>query len=404
MTGPVTSGGELDQALAALRLVDHHCHGVLTTDLDPAGFDALISEGGAPPEGTNFDTPAGLAIRRHCAPVLGLLPHAHPSDYLARRTELGHEEVTRRFLAGSGTGWFCVDTGFTPQGLTTPGELAAAARGQAREVVRLESVAEQVVADGVEPGEFAAAFATALEFALRERRAVGVKSIAAYRTGLAVDPRVPGHAEVSVAVARWQERDGLDGQTGRWRLDDPVLERVLLQVAVDAGLPIQFHVGFGDSDIRMHRADPSLLTDWLHTHRVPVMLLHCWPFHRQAAFLAVVHPHVHLDVGLTLHHVGPGRATAVLAEAMELVPFGKLLYSSDAYGVPEFYHLGALAFRTALGRVLGERVNEGEWSMADALRIARMIGARNAARVYGLDIGSPGTTAQGRDGGNRRRG
>ena len=73
-----------------VSLVDHHCHGVASGELDRAGLEALISEGGAPPDGeTNFDTPVGLAIRRHCAPLLDLEPHAPVEEYLARRSELG---------------------------------------------------------------------------------------------------------------------------------------------------------------------------------------------------------------------------------------------------------------------------------------------------------------------------
>jgi predicted TIM-barrel fold metal-dependent hydrolase len=163
-----------------------------------------------------------------------------------------------------------------------------------------------------------------------------------------------------------------------------VLIRATLAAAVELGRPIQFHIGLGDPDIRMWRVDPTLLTDWLHRHRVPVMLLHCWPYQRQASYLAAVHPHVHLDVGLALHFVGPTRAAAVLAEAAELAPYGKLLYSSDAFGLPELYFLGALTFRRALGSLLTERTAAGEWSVPDAYRIAAMVAHENATRVYEL--------------------
>src|SRR3954453_17023584 len=196
-----------------------------------------------------------------------------------------------------------------------------------------------------------------------------------------LDPRRPAPAEVEGAAARWLARDR---GSGGWRLDDQVLVRHLLWTAVDLGLPIQFHIGYGDAAIRMHRVDPSLLTDWLHLHRTPVMLLHTWPFHRQAGYLASVHPHVHHDVSLILHNVGRGRGAAVLAEAMEVAPFTKLLYSSDAYGLAELYHLAATGFRAALGQVLEERVASGEWSAADARRIAGLVAAGNARRVYAL--------------------
>jgi predicted TIM-barrel fold metal-dependent hydrolase len=167
--------------------------------------------------------------------------------------------------------------------------------------------------------------------------------------------------------------------------------RHLLWTAVDLGLPLQLHTGFGDHDIRLHRADPALLTDWLHrtAGTIPVLLLHCWPYQRQAAYLAAVFEQVYLDVGLTLHYVGPARAGAVLAEALEITPFRKLLYSSDAYGVPEFHHLGALAFRQGLAGLLQERVDADELALPDALRIARWTGRDNALRVYRLQTDGP---------------
>jgi predicted TIM-barrel fold metal-dependent hydrolase len=384
MTAAVHSA--VEEAVFAQPLVDHHCHGVTTGELDRAGFEALISEGGTPPAGaTNFDTPLGLAIRRHCAPVLDLEPHVQPERYLARRCELGGAEVTRRLLATTGTARYCVDTGFRSGALTTPGELAALAGGRGHEIVRLEPLAEAVAARGVDPTGFEASVTDALHAAVGASGAVGVKSIAAYRVGFELDPERPGPDQVTAAAADWLGAGPRGG--GEWRLDHPVLTRALLWAAVDLGLPIQLHVGFGDADIGMHRVDPSLLTDWLRRHRVPVMLLHCWPYLRQASFLAAVHPHVHLDVGLALHHVGPIRAAAVLAEAAELAPFGKLLYSSDAFGVAELYQLGALSFRRALAGLLAERVTAGEWSLPDAVRIAAWIGQHNARRVYRLDGG-----------------
>lgn len=374
--------GPVHEALAALPLVDHHCHGVVTTDPGVERFESLITEGDAwPGSGISpFDTPVGVAIRRHCAPVLDLPRHAPAAEYLARRAELGRREVNRRFLSAAGTDVFCVDTGYAPDDVTTPAELAAAAgTATAHEVVRLESVAESVAAQGVEPGEYATAFRAAVRDAVERRDVVAVKSVAAYRTGFDLDPSRPSDADVTAAAARW-----LNATEAGPRLEDPVLVRHLLWTAVDVGLPLQLHVGFGDADIRMHRADPTHLTDWLHltSGTIPVMLLHCWPYQRQAAYLSAVFEQVYLDVGLTLHHVGPARARAVLEEALEVTPFRKLLHSSDAYGVAEFYHLGALTFRHGLAGLLQSRVETDELSLPDALRIARWTARENALRVY----------------------
>ena len=110
-----------------------------------------------------------------------------------------------------------------------------------------------------------------------------------------------------------------------------------------------------------------------------MLLLHCYPYHRHAAYLAAVMPHVYLDIGLAIPHVGR-RGAAVLAETLELAPFHKLLYSSDAYGLAELYLLAAVGFREGLEEVLdGLRIGG-----ADADRIASMILRDNARRVYAL--------------------
>ncbi|MEU5310246.1 amidohydrolase family protein [Streptomyces sp. NPDC021562] len=379
MTGPVR------EVLDALPLVDHHCHGAVTADLTAPQFAALLTEGEAWPGVSPFDSPVGIAVRRHCAPLLGLDRHAPAADYLARRAELGWREVNHRFLRAAHAEAFCVDTGFAPHPVTSPAELAGAAGGTAYEVVRLEGVAEEVAARGVEAGEYAGAFRAAAEAAVRRPGVVAVKSVAAYRTGFDLNPVRPTYAEVTRAAALWLADGG-------GRLTDPVLTRHLLWTAVALGLPLQLHAGFGDSDLRLHHADPALLTDWLRltTGTVPVLLLHCWPYHRQAAYLATVFEHVHLDVGLALHYVGAARAQAVLAEAMEITPFRKLLYSSDAYGVAEFHHLGALSFRQGLAGLLQDRVDADELSPADAVRIAAWTGRENARRVYGLPASDTG--------------
>jgi hypothetical protein len=74
----------------------------------------------------------------------------------------------------------------------------------------------------------------------------------------------------------------------------------------------------------------------------------------------------------------------VLAEMLELTPFGKLLFSTDAYGLPELYLVGAELFRRALGALLDRWTGEGAWSRPDAERVAALIAAGNARRLYSL--------------------
>lgn len=366
-------------------LVDQHCHGVVRADLAPGAFAALLTESDAPPApGTSFlDTQLGFAVRRWCPPVLGLDPHCPPGRYLARRRELGAREVTRRLLRASGIGTFLVDTGI-PGDLTTPGELAAAAGGTGHEIVRLESLAERIADTAPAAGAFAASVAEAVRDAART--ATGFKSVAAYRCGLDFAPGPPAPGETEAAAGAW-----LAGRRPGDRLTDPVLVRHLLWTAAGTGLPLQLHTGFGDPDLDLHRCDPLLLTGFVRAVRptgCTLVLLHGYPYHRGAGYLAHVFPHVYADIGLAVSHTG-ARAAAVVAEALELVPFGKLLFSTDAYGLPELYLVGARLFRRALEELLDRWVAEGAWSRPDADRVATLVCAENARRVYRLGAGRP---------------
>jgi hypothetical protein len=376
---------ELLPCVADQALVDHHCHGVLGRDADQATLESMLTEGAGWPGGSVFDSAAGFAFRRVCPPVLGLPPHAELSDYVTRRAELGVTEVSKRFLTAAGMSWLCVDTGFTPEPLTSPAELGGLAGASAREIVRLERVAEDVAAAGVGAGGFADAVRSALATRTAAPGVVGLKSIAAYRTGLDLSPDRPTDAEVSAAAGRWLAAAAA-GPAGPPRIANETLQRFLIWSGVDLGLPVQFHVGYGDSDVDLDRCNPLLLTPLLRTIEptgVPVMLLHNYPYQREAGYLAQVFSHVYVDAGLATHNLG-ARAPALLAEALELTPFGKFLYSSDAFGLPELYYLGAALFRSALSVFLRSGLEEDLFTERTAARLARMLGADNAKRAYQL--------------------
>ncbi len=368
---------------AGLALIDHHVHGILSGELNAPDVESGLMESTAPaPPGTTaWDSQLGFTVRRWCAPVLDLDPLVPAHEYVRRRLELGSTESARRLLTAAAVDTWLVDTGYQSDALTTPDELTALSGTPAREVVRLESVAERVIRSGID----AAAYADAVTSAVRAAAAgaVGFKTVAAYRGGLALDPARPAPAQVATAAGRWLHAVAAGSPA---RLEDQVLVRHGIWAAVDTGLPLQFHAGFGDTDSRLADSDPALLHDFLLASQpsgTPVMLLHCYPYHRQAGALANLFPHVYMDVGVALNHVG-ARSAAVLAEALELTPFHKMLYSSDAFGLPELHYLGAAGFRRDIAAVTAAFVAEGLWSATDAARVADMIGAGNARRVYQL--------------------
>ncbi|GIX14305.1 MAG: amidohydrolase [Paracoccaceae bacterium] len=365
------------------RLIDHHCHGVTLAALDRAGFEALMSEAhrpGSPAFVSQFDKPLGLVLRRHCAPVLGLEPMASPEAYLARRMALGPAEASRRLLAAAGVSAMLIDSGHRAEEILDCAGMAELAGVPSHEVVRIEAVFEAAAGQG----DPLRAFAETL--AARAATAVALKSVVAYRSGFAIEQTRPGAAELSVALARWQRAC----EAGRVRLEDPVLLRhalwVALELAAERRLPIQLHVGVGDRDVVMPRCDPGWFVPFIEeaeARGVPVMLLHCHPFERECAWMAEVWSNVHVDVGFTLNFTGPS-ALRPLRDLMEMAPFAKQLYSSDAFGLAELHLLGRVQFERALTRILSDWIAAGDLPLAEAERIAAMIAWENAARVYEL--------------------
>ena len=120
-----------------------------------------------------------------------------------------------------------------------------------------------------------------------------------------------------------------------------MLLRFGLHQALRLGKPLQFHVGFGDRDCDLHKANPLHLLDFLRqSGDTPIVLLHCYPYEREAGYLAQAFNNVYLDGGLSVNHLG-ARAPAFIARLLELAPFRKIVYSSDGFGPAELHYLGA---------------------------------------------------------------
>ncbi|MCV7331110.1 amidohydrolase family protein [Mycobacterium cookii] len=363
--------------IAGVPLIDQHAHGCWLGAGDRLRFENALNEANTAPLAdfdSGFDTQIGFAVRAHCAPLLGLPEHAEPHDYWRRRSQLTEAELARVFLQAAGVSDWLIDTGYA-NGVADVSQVAELSNGRAHEVVRLEQVAEQAAKAA---GDYASAF----EQILRQRTAavVGTKSVLAYRGGFDGDLSEPSAAEVAEAADRWRD-------SGGQRLTDRVLLRFGLHQALRVGKPLQFHVGFGDRDCDLHKANPLYLLDFLRqSGDTPIVLLHCYPYEREAGYLAQAFNNVYLDGGLSVNHLG-ARAPAFIARLLELAPFRKIVYSSDAFGPAELHYLGTTLWRKGIDRVLSGFVDNGDWSSADAARVVDLIAHVNAERIYRLDAG-----------------
>ncbi|MFH8631638.1 amidohydrolase [Streptomyces lydicus] len=337
-------------------LVDQYSHGAVHGELGLGSFEShlagAVGAHGPAPAGTSyFDSFTGLAIRRWCPPLLGLEPHCPPARYLARRREVGAYQAGRLLLRGSGIGTFLLEAG-TPSELTSATEMATAAEARAHEVVRLEPLAEQVADTSGSVDSFIGYTAEALYAAAQH--ATAFASGAGY-----CDGHAPEAGEVRRAADRW-----LRARRPGDRLAEPALVRHLLWSAVATGLPVQLHCPDPQRLAAFLRATTGLGSD--------LVLLPAAPHHRRAAQLAAAHAHVYADTG--------PRPEETLPHA----PFGKLLFSSGARGLPELYVTGARFFLRAMERLVREWTGEGVCGPEDGRRIVEMIAAGTARRVYRL--------------------
>jgi len=364
----------LAEHIENVPLVDHHVHGCWLQAPDRAQFENGLNEANTQPLAgfdSAFDTQLGFAVRAYCSPLLGLPRHADADTYWDRRCEHSESDLAGLFLAEAKASNWLVDTGFAA-GVADLDALADLSVGHVHEIVRLESIAEDAITAS---DDYATAFTRLLHE--RARTAIATKSILAYRGGFDGELSEPAPTEVAAAAQRWRDSPGS-------RLTDRVLLRFGLYQALRLGKPLQFHVGFGDRDCDLHSTNPLYLLDFLrNSGDTPIMLLHCYPYEREAGYLAQAFNNVYLDGGLAINYLG-ARSASFIGRLLEMAPFRKILYSSDGFGPAELHYLGAQLWRTGIRDTLQRFVGAGEWAERDAIRVVDLIAHENARRVYGL--------------------
>src|SRR2546428_361962 len=225
-----------------------------------------------------------------------------------------------------------VDQGFSSAESFTLHEQQRATGIPQREIIRLETLAETLVKTANDPREWFAATRAALRAGI-EGGAVGVKSICAYRASLELEPVDTDTLGVAFSALRLRDERG---QSVRL-VGDSLCHALLFEAAQECqqlDVPLQVHCGFGDPDEDLAQTSPlglrPLFVD--PTYRgLRIALLHCYPYHREAAYLCAVFPGVYMDLSLTIPFAGLEGFRA-MRETLGLCPTSKLLYASDAGG------------------------------------------------------------------------
>jgi predicted TIM-barrel fold metal-dependent hydrolase len=400
------AGGSRPHPLGDLPLADHHCAGLLSGWAQVGGGQWpawRASFTGAARTGSQArDVPGLLAYRHFLTALAGLLdvagedgpPDPRAAEELerqvaARRDQLaaaGPGAYLRRLLDHAGTAAVLVDTGAGGDQPLEVAELEEAADRPVHQIVRLERLAEELLAPGAPTARSLARFLGGFEERVgtaMERGVVALKSIAAHRGGLWLFTE-------STQADRRRAFANLDKAAQAARFEDavllPFLVRRAAELAATRQVPLQFHTGVGDEDVYLPHADPALLWPLLRDPRTedcPVVLLGCYPYVGAAAHLAGTYPQVHMDLSPVVGLAEP-IAARLVSEALGLCPPGKLLAGSGGRAYPESHWWGATVWRRALARVLRAEVAAGGLDDAAARDTARRILATNATRLYRL--------------------
>src|SRR5215213_829035 len=374
--------------LTQVPVVDNHCHGIL---LDQA-FGDLASWRGAFTESTDpgmaRDHIATTAFYERLTRTLSGFLACEPGEQAVFEARTGKDgrEFAATLLRGANIDTLLIDTGFPPPQEVLPvAELGALGGCGAEPMLRLEVLMERLLGEN----DSLAGTEEALDAALQDVRAQGyvaLKSIAAYRTGLDIREWPREDAEDSFREYK------SDAEAGSARLVHQPLLDTLLHVAfaraARQGIPVQFHVGYGDADTDLLLGNPLYLRRVLQRsdfRGMPVVLLHeCYPYTRQGGYLAAVYENVYLDLSYGIPLLGYGEMLAFSRQALGVAPSSKLMYSSDGIEVPELHWMSAIDGRRVIDQALGELVVHGELSLSEAEAVGEGVLRENATRLYGL--------------------
>lgn len=363
-------------------MIDHHCH---PFSLEPGPLDLrqvtldLV------------DGPDGDARRARLRPTflwfelfrVRLAGHLGCSldDVEAARqaaAERDYPGYVRGLFSAGGVDAMIMDPAYPPGSAERVGELESLAGCPVHLLLRIDTVVDEMLRQGVGYEELVGRFDDALEAAVCDGYR-GLKTVLAYRTGLAVDP------EATARAARVSLQENVPVMRRAKPLRDLLFRRAL-GFAADHGLPVQVHTGFGDSDLRLSQANPLHLEDLLRTpegSKAKLALIHgSFPYHEEAAFLCATRPNVYVDFSL-FNLFAPATVAQRLLRLVELAPTAKLLAGSDGHVVPESHWFAAAQARDAWQRLRGQLRSLGATNRwLDRAQAA--IFADNARELYAL--------------------
>lgn len=389
------------EALCDIAMVDGHAHSLRRLDSEVTGpiFRTAFSESQERGilEGHLLDSLSYRDFLRNVCKVvledeecqipfrMEFLGEEMETFYLTKRAEIGPDRLIERLLARANISQFLIDDGYGGdwQFMLSLDELSTVIERPVHRVLRIETELEdllgkvgtiQSVVDGFQERVEADSSIRAL------------KTIAAYRGGLELQTVTEAEARDELDFLKWRNKGG----SSSIRLEGTKMHHYLLgeafAIAREKQLSVQVHCGLGDSDLILDRANPTKMTTVFKDKRyegVDFVLLHCFPYVKEAAYLASVFSSVHLDLSLAPLMVSPAIGR-IYREVLSVAPLSKIMAGTDGHSFPEAYFYGALSSRKGLAQALASLEEEGYLSEKEGSLYGNRILWENSRELYGI--------------------
>jgi uncharacterized protein len=372
--------------LSSIAVIDQHCHPIVREQrMDVVRFRSYCTEA-THPDFAHLHVPNTVYYMWLLRQLASF--YQCPIDeqaIMSARNSLASGDLLRRLYRTAHIDTLILDPAYPhPADCYSVEQMGQAGRCHVAQMLRLETLMERIIIEQADFEVVIAHFSSALEN-LRERGYCALKSVVAYRTGLAISEWGKDLVVSAFRAARAQV-----ARTGKLRIDQKPLIDYLLHIAFarasEQHIPVQFHTGYGDSDTDMRLGNPLHLRTVLERREywtMPIILLHeSYPYCQLGAYLAAIYPHVYFDLSYTIPFLDKLEMLAFTRQALGIAPASKLVYSSDGINIPEMHWAAALRGRQVLAQVLQEMIDADEIDESQAYTIARRILYENAHALY----------------------
>jgi hypothetical protein len=371
--------------LSKYILLDNHAHSLLKDheNVDNMSLRSCFTESRSQ-EMIAEHVPHSLHYADMVSRLGRLIDAKGEDEILAKRRTVYGTQYVKRLWDNVSIGGLIIDDGLLVDSMMSLSQLQETCGRPVFRCRRIETVLESCIKTAVTFEELEQQLNDAV-FDTKRGGVVALKTIMAYRGGLELDIVDRADAVSEFANVK-SEFDKGNGRIERRPLYHYLLLKIF-EAAGKQGLPVQMHVGLGDDDALIVKANPALFQPALKLpalQKTKFVLLHCYPYVREAAMLCSIYANVYMDLSLTMNLI-VARGSDLITEALATAPPTKLLAGTDGHSCPETHWYGAMWWKFALHRALTQLIENFVMHEKQADDIAAGILHENAKRLYALE-------------------